>query len=80
MEKKTCLVVGRARVTVVEGGPAVARAGDARVADVAAPAGVVTVVDEDRLALVFLLQDCRYIRHSTRTYLILELQTSRTKG
>ena len=50
----TCLVVGCARVSVVEGGAAVARAGDAGVADVAAPARVVAVVDEDRLALVLL--------------------------
>ena len=41
-------------MSVVEGGAAVARAGDARVADVAAPARVVAVVDEDRLALVLL--------------------------
>ena len=52
--KRTCLVVGCAGVSVVEGGAAVARAGDARVADVAAPARVVAVVDEDRLALVLL--------------------------
>ena len=54
--KKNCLVVGRAGVAVVEGGAAVARAGDARVADVAAPARVVAVVDEDRLALILLVE------------------------
>ena len=54
--KKNCLVVGRAGVAVVEGGAAVARAGDAGVADVAAPARVVAVVDEDRLALILLVE------------------------
>ena len=60
--KRTCLVVGCAGVAVVEGGPAVPRSGDAGVADVAATARVVAVVDEDRLALVLL---GKYFRYST---------------
>ena len=48
------LVVGGSGVAVVQGGPAVPRAAYARVAHVAASTGVVAMVDEDGLALVFL--------------------------
>ena len=60
-------------MSVVEGGPAVSRAGDAGVADVAAPARVVAVVDEDRLALVLLLERF-YIQYLT------ERKPSQTQG
>ena len=57
MDRTSFLIVGGAGVAVVEGGPAVPRAAYAGVAHVAAPAGVVAVVDEDGLALVLLEQD-----------------------
>ena len=59
-DRASFLVVGRAGVAVVEGGPAVPRSGYAGVADVAAPAGVVAVVHEDGLALVLLMKLKKY--------------------
>lgn len=58
------LVVGRARVSVVEDRPAVAGARDASVADVADAARVVAVVEEHRLALVLLDMKRRYFKNT----------------